>query len=71
MICDYTNFRLHIIQIYLLKLLINNRGEKDQSGKTGLELFGCLLWLAIADTLRTASIDFDNEKLKIIKEILV
>lgn len=28
-------------------------------------------WLAIADTLRTASIDFDSEKLRIIKEILV
>ena len=27
-------------------------------------------WLALADTLRTASIDFDNEKLRIIKEIL-
>ena len=28
-------------------------------------------WLTLADTLRTASIDFDNEKLRIIKEILV
>lgn len=28
-------------------------------------------WLPLADTLRTASIDFDNEKLRIIKEILV
>ena len=30
-----------------------------------------LSWLAIADELRTASVSFDNNKLRVIKEILV
>lgn len=34
----------------LIGITINNRGEKDQSGKTGLELFGCLVWLRVQVT---------------------
>jgi len=31
----------------LIGVTVNNRGEKDQSGKTGLELFGYLVWLRL------------------------
>jgi len=32
---------------------------------------GLFLWLTLADELRTASIDFDERKLSIVKEVLV
>ena len=50
MVNNHINFRLLLVQIYLLKLLISKRGEKDQSRKTGLELFGCLVWLRLQVT---------------------
>jgi hypothetical protein len=34
-------------------------------------LFSCLLWLAVADTLRTAYMDYDEYKVNSIKELLV
>lgn len=54
----------------LIGVTVNNRGEKDQLGKTGLELYGCLVWLALAGTLRTESLELNESQVGMIKEIL-
>ena len=42
----------------------------DLQIKTPAFQHGSLSWLTLADTLRTASIDFDEYKVKNIKELL-
>jgi len=43
--------------------------SSDQKNSPSEE--GLFLWLTLADELRTASIDFDERKLSIVKEVLV
>ena len=39
--------------------------------RTGLELYGCLVWLAVANELRTASMGYADSEVRNIKGLLL